>query len=238
MTTLHAQGRVRAIALDLDDTLWPIAPVIERAERALQDWLRPRAGATAGFLADAAQRLALRQRILAERPQIAHDLRALRRELLRRALRQHGEDEALVDAAYEVFIAERMRVQPYADAEPALAWLAARYPLVAVSNGNADLRRIGLGRYFRAALSAQEFGVAKPDARIFHAAAQAAGVPAPQMLHVGDDPGLDIRGALAAGLRAVWLNRAGASWPHADLQPHATVGDLGQLCRLLQMPAP
>ncbi|MFN4004821.1 MAG: HAD family hydrolase [Hylemonella sp.] len=234
MTTLHEPGRIRAITLDLDDTLWPIAPVIERAERALQDWLRPQAPATAGFLSDAARRLALRQRILAERPQAAHDLRALRRELLRRALQQHGEDVALVDAAYEVFIGERMRVQLYADAEPALAWLAARYPLVAVSNGNADIHRIGLGRYFRAALSAQDFGVGKPDARIFHAAAQAAGVAAQEVLHVGDDPALDIQGALGAGMHAVWVNRAGAPWPHDGYRPHASAGNLAELCRLLQ----
>ena len=37
--------KVRAITLDLDDTLWPIWPTIARAERALQDWLRARAGA-------------------------------------------------------------------------------------------------------------------------------------------------------------------------------------------------
>jgi putative hydrolase of the HAD superfamily len=234
MTTLHAQSRIRAIALDLDDTLWPITPVIERAERALQQWLAPRAPATAQFLADAVQRQALRQRIVSEQPQMAHDLRAVRRELLRQALCGHDEDVALVDAAYEVFIAERMRVQLYADAEPALAWLAARYPLVAVSNGNADLQRIGLGRYFRAALSAQDFGVGKPDARIFHAAAQAAGVAAHELLHVGDDPELDIRGALAAGLRAAWLNRGGQPWPHVSDQPHATVADLSELCRLLQ----
>jgi len=233
MTLLHS-GRIRAVALDLDDTLWPIAPVIERAERALQDWIRPHAPATANFLADAAQRLVLRQRILAEQPQMAHDLRALRRELLRRALRQQGEDVALVDAAYEVFIGERMRVQLYADAEPALAWLAARYPLVAVSNGNADIHRIGLGPYFHAALSAQEFGVGKPDARIFHAAAKIVDAAPHEVLHVGDDPMLDIRGALGAGMHAAWVNRMGLVWTHTDYRPHVTVNDLAELCRLLQ----
>ena len=38
--------KVRAITLDLDDTLWPIWPTIARAERQLQDWLRARAAAT------------------------------------------------------------------------------------------------------------------------------------------------------------------------------------------------
>ena len=32
-------GKIKAISIDLDDTLWPIWPVIERAEKALHDWL-------------------------------------------------------------------------------------------------------------------------------------------------------------------------------------------------------
>lgn len=226
--------KVRAISLDLDDTLWPIWPVIARAEQALQDWLRPHAPQTAAFLADAEQRLALRREVQADRPEIGHDLRTLRQELVRRALQRHEEDTALVAPAYEVFIAERMRVELYEDARPALAWLASRFPVVAVSNGNADVQRIGLGDYFHAGLSAQAFGVGKPDARIFHAAAFAAGVQPHEVLHVGDDAALDVVGALDAGLQAVWVNRAGHDWLHDSHRPHATVPDMAALCELLK----
>jgi putative hydrolase of the HAD superfamily len=226
--------KVRAISLDLDDTLWPIWPVIARAEQALQDWLRPHAPQTAAFLADPEQRLALRREVQASRPEIGHDLRTLRQELVRRALQRHEEDTTLVAPAYEVFIAERMRVELYDDARPALAWLASRFPVVAVSNGNADLQRIGLGDFFHAGLSAQAFGIGKPDARIFHAAALAAGVQPHEVLHVGDDAALDIVGALDAGLQAVWVNRAGHDWLHDSHRPHATVGDMTALCELLK----
>lgn len=226
--------KVRAISLDLDDTLWPIWPVIARAEQALQDWLRPHAPDTASLLADSEQRLALRREVQASRPEIGHDLRTLRQELIRRALQRHGESTALVEPAYEVFIAERMRVELYEDARPALAWLAARFPVVAVSNGNADVHRIGLGEYFRASLSAQAFGVGKPDARIFHAAAEVAGVQPHEVLHVGDDVALDVVGALNAGLQTVWVNRAGHDWVHDNHRPHATVGDMQALCALLE----
>jgi putative hydrolase of the HAD superfamily len=236
MSLLLDASRIKAISLDLDDTLWPIWPVIARAEQALQDWLRPQAPQTAGFLADSERRLALRRAVQAERPEIGHDLRTLRQELIRRALQQHDEDMALVAPAYEVFIAERMRVELYDDARPALAWLAQRFPVVAVSNGNADLHRVGLGAYFHAGLSAQEFGVGKPDARIFHAAAQAAGVLPHEVLHVGDDAALDVVGALEAGLQTAWVNRAGHDWPHETHRPHATVEDMAELCRLLGRP--
>ena len=226
--------KIRAITLDLDDTLWPIWPVIARAEQALQDWLRPLAPRTADALADAGQRLALRQDIQRQRPEIGHDLGTLRREIIRQTLQRSSEDTALVEPAYEVFYAERLRVELFADARPALAWLSARFPLVAVSNGNADVQRVGLGEFFRDGLSAQSFGAGKPDPSIFHAAAAAAGVQPHEVLHVGDDAQLDVLGALGAGMQTAWVNRGELTWAHETARPHATVVDMAQLCALLQ----
>lgn len=235
---------IKAISLDLDDTLWPIWPVIARAERSLQDWLRPQAPQTADFLANEPQRQALRQEVLADMPHVGHDLRALRTELLRRALSTHQEDTQLVQDAYEVFMSERNRVELYEDARPALDFLQSRFPLVALSNGNADLNRMGLGHYFQAGLSAQTFGVGKPDARFFHAAAQAVDVKPHEVLHIGDDAALDVVGALRAGMQAVWINRPGHAWPlqedeHAQPKTlmrqtpkHLTVSSLTELTRL------
>jgi putative hydrolase of the HAD superfamily len=225
--------KIRAISLDLDDTLWPILPVMLRAEKALSDWLSSSAPHTAALLQDAPRRLSLRQQIQRERPEIGHDLGALRRELIRQALQQHAEDTSLMEPAYAVFIEERMRVTLFDDARPALDWLVKHFPLIAVSNGNADVHQVGLGQYFKSALSAQDFGIGKPDPRIFHAAARAAGVSPDAVLHVGDDAELDVLGGLQAGLQTVWLNRQGQDWPHAE-QPHAHVTDLAQLCALLQ----
>jgi FMN hydrolase / 5-amino-6-(5-phospho-D-ribitylamino)uracil phosphatase len=227
-------SKIRAITLDLDDTLWPVWPVIARAEQALQDWLRPQAPRSAAVLADSEQRLALRKDILRQRPDIGHDLGTLRREIIRQLLQRSDEDTALVEPAYQVFYAERLRVELFDDARPALAWLAARFPLVALSNGNADVQLVGLGEFFKAGLSAQDFGVGKPDPRIFHAAARAAGVQPHEVLHVGDDAALDVLGALNAGMQAVWVNRSGQHWQHESAQPHATVNDMAQLCVLLE----
>lgn len=111
--------------------------------------------------------------------------------------------------------------------------MSARYPVVAVSNGNADIHRIGIGHYFRHSISASDFGIAKPDVRIFHAAATAVDVLPHEVLHVGDDATLDAQGALNAGMQAVWINSAKHPWPHDDTPPHATVDSLTALCRLL-----
>lgn len=225
-------GRVRAITLDLDDTLWPVWPVIERAERALWDWLSVHApGTAARFDLQAMRRV--REAVARERPAQAHDLSALRREAIERMLVASADDPGLAGPAFEVFFAERQRVELYADARPALERLAARWPLLGLSNGNADLERIGLAGWFRGSLGAREAGVAKPDARIFRAACARLGFGEDDVLHVGDDLHLDVLGALGAGLQAAWIRRSGNGdpghaspcWHGEDLQ--ALVNALG-----------
>jgi putative hydrolase of the HAD superfamily len=228
---LHT-SHIKAISLDLDDTLWPVWPAIERAEATLLQWLADHAPATGARYPTTLALRAVRGQLEAERPDLLHDLSALRRESIRLALRHAGDDPALAEHAFEVFFAARQRVDFYPDALPALARLASRYPLVALSNGNADVHRVGVGQFFHAAISAREFGVGKPDPRIFHAAAVAAQVAPHEVLHVGDDPLMDVLGAVSAGMQSVWVNRAGNGWDH-PIQPHLHVVELGALCASL-----
>ena len=225
-------SKIKAIGLDLDDTLWPIWPTIARAEAQLTQWLSDCAPGAAQVFADPAARLDLRQHVAASRPDLVHDMSAMRRECIRLALHRAGEDTRLAEPAFEVFFEHRMRVDLFADALPALQFMASRFPVVAISNGNADVGRVGIGRHFAASVSAHQLGVGKPDTRIFHAAAAAVGVAPEAMLHVGDDPALDVLGGLNAGMQTIWVNRAEHAWTHAEM-PHASVSDLGQLCRLL-----
>ncbi|XAH22105.1 HAD-IA family hydrolase [Xylophilus sp. GW821-FHT01B05] len=225
-------SKIRAVSLDLDDTLWPVWPAIGRAEQVLHAWLGQHAPATATLFADPAALRAIRQQMDHELPHLRHDLSALRRESIRRALQQAGDDPELAHPAFDVFFAERQRVEFYDDTLAALARLAARWPLVALSNGNADVHVVGIGHHFHAKVGARECGFAKPDARIFQAAADAAGVPLESVLHVGDDAAMDVVGALEAGMQAVWLNRNGLAWEH-PLRPQVEVTELTTLCDLL-----
>ncbi len=224
--------KVRAITLDLDDTLWPIWPTIARAEAGLQAWLRQRAPQTADLMADDLVRHRLREQVMLDRPDFKHQLSAIRTEMIRRALLQSGDDPGLAEPAYAVFFEGRLQVELFHDALPALEFLAARYPIVALSNGNADVEKVGLGRFFKASLSAESFGVGKPEPAIFHAGAAAAGVAPHEVLHIGDDASLDVLGALACGMQTVWLNREDQLWPH-EAEPHATVTQLHELTELL-----
>ncbi|MGM9427277.1 HAD family hydrolase [Hydrogenophaga sp. MI9] len=226
-------SRIRAITLDLDDTLWPIWPTIGRAEQVLQDWLEANAPATGALCRDRAVLRQVREALNVERPDLAHDMSALRLEAIRRVLLSGGDDPALADPAFEVFFAERQRVDLFEDALPMLEFLSQRFPVVALSNGNADVHRVGIGTFFHASVSAREFGIGKPDPRIFQAAAEAAGVAPHEVLHIGDDAHLDGVGALNAGMQLAWVNRGGHTWDHAPLVPHLTVSELGALCRAL-----
>ena len=204
---------LRAITLDLDDTLWPVGPTLVAAEHVLSDWLSTHAPATAAA-SDAASRAAIRARLVLEHPDRSHDMSFLRREGLRRALAQAGDDPALADTAFDVFLDARQRVVPFDDVVPVLARWSSRWTLVAVTNGNADIARTGLGDYFVGAISAHELGCAKPDPRMFHAACELAGCAPHETLHIGDDPALDVRAARAAGLQAAWLRRPGFAHRH------------------------
>ena len=64
-----------------------------------------------------------------------------------------------------------------------------------------------------ALVTSEAVGATKPDARIFNAALAAAGVAAAEAVMIGDAWHTDVAGAVAAGVRAVWLNRAGLAAP-------------------------
>jgi FMN hydrolase / 5-amino-6-(5-phospho-D-ribitylamino)uracil phosphatase len=223
-------SRIKAITLDLDDTLWPVWPTIGRAEAVLTAWLTTHAPSTAALSADAELKKTVRAEINARHADRAHDLSFLRLQSIRALLQQAGDPVHLAESAFEAFFAERQRVDLFDDALPALSFWSQRYPVVALSNGNADVHRVGIGQHFHASVSAQSLGVAKPDLRIFVAGAAAAGVQPHEVLHIGDDAHADCVGALAAGMQVAWLNREGHDWTHGDTRPHLEVRDLHALC--------
>jgi putative hydrolase of the HAD superfamily len=206
--------RILALSLDLDDTLWPVLPALLHAEECLDAWLREHHPSVASAWPIEAMR-ELRAKIAEEHVDLSHDFSAQRRLTLRHAFDACGIAEAPVDEGWQIYFAARNRVELYPDSLAALERIVAHVPIVSISNGNADLETIGLGHLFRERISASGVGVAKPDPGIFRAACERIGIPAENMLHVGDDPELDVLGAQRAGLRAGWLNREGRQWPLA-----------------------
>lgn len=227
---------LRAISFDLDDTLWPVGPVLRRAEQRMHAHLRRHHPQLARRF-DLHGMLALRERVLDEHPELAKDVTRLRQAVLARAARESGEDEARMEAVFEVFLEARNQVEFYPEVLEVLERLRPHYRLGALSNGNADIARTGLSPYFSFAVSASGVGEAKPHPQTFIAAAEAAGVDRGELLHVGDDPETDIAGAVRAGVPCVWISRDGSPWPaadHPDIRPDARIASLGELPALLK----
>jgi putative hydrolase of the HAD superfamily len=205
----------RAITLDLDDTLWPMLPVLKHAERTLASWLVAHAPATAAFL-DPDTRVALREAVMADHPERAHDVGFLRLELLRRALARAGDDPSLAQPAFDVFFEARQQVSLFDDVLPVLERWSTKVPVVALTNGNADLHRIGLARFFKGVVSAHELGCAKPDPRAFHAACELAGASLLIFAHKQD-----LEGALSTGEIAEALGLGGDAFAKRHWAIHA-----------------
>ncbi len=221
------KNAIRAITLDLDDTLWPVGPAIVRAEELAHAWLSERAAAVAADWPT--QRLReLRASIYEARAELRHDLLQIRRLALAQAFEQcgiGGETSApTIEGALDVFMTARNEVELYPEVIACLERLSRRYRIASLTNGNAHLGRIGLAHLFHATVSAHAHGTSKPDPALFHIACRELGCEPHEVVHLGDDADLDVRAARVAGLQSVWINRQGGHWPGDDVP--ATVANL------------
>lgn len=223
---------IRTITLDLDDTLWAINPVIRRAEKRLYAWLGDNYPRITEMF-EPADILAARERVATTHAHKAHDLTFLRHTVLVELATAAGYTDFLVDEAFAVFDEVRNDVEMFPEARPALQALRERFVLIAVTNGNADLGRIGIDDLFDGHINAVMAGAAKPERLIFDVAVEAGGATAAETLHVGDHPLYDVHGAREAGLRTVWVNRDGNDWPGDYAVPDAEVVNVGELEALL-----
>lgn len=231
LTVVETDGRFRGITFDLDDTLYDNVPVLLRAEQAVHAWLAehyPRLAARY----DPLGLRELRRTLAVAEPHLRHDITSLRKRAVAMAARAVGYDEEVAEPAFAVFWEARNQVELYEDVQPVLAGLRSRYTLGALTNGNADLERIGLAPLFDFALSAGNVGASKPEPTMFLEALRRIGAGPEATVHVGDDPVADIGGARAVGMRTVWVNRRGQPWPGGD-PPDAEVRSLRELAGVL-----
>jgi len=222
--------RVDCITFDLDDTLWPVMPAIHRAEARFYDWLREHAPEVCNRYTPTALVEARARFMKAAPTDEKHDLTRLRKRWLRGIAEESGAcPDRVSGEGFEVFLRARNEVEPDPEAAGVLELLAGHFRLGAISNGNADVFRTPLGRFFDFAVPAAEAGVAKPHPAIFHTAAERANVPVDSILHIGDDPVCDVLGARKAGMQSAWFNPGTTRWPQPEPRPELTFGRLGQI---------
>jgi 2-haloalkanoic acid dehalogenase type II len=224
--------KIRAVAFDLDNTLWDVDPVIARAEQRWLDWLRENCPRIPERLTLDDMRAA-RMQLAVREPHNAHDMTYLRIASLSVHARECGYHESIAEAAFEVFFDARNEVDLFADVRPGLQRLGARYALATLSNGNADLGRIGLADSFAVSLNARSVGAAKPARRCFERLVEALRLEPHEVIYVGDDPLLDVEAARQAGLASAWMNRTQQPWPATISPADINVGDCVELATQL-----
>ncbi len=223
---------LKLITFDLDDTLWPCHGVIEKAEAAVYLWLQQNYPA----ITDCYDTDAFHQRRIAhykENRHLGHDVSAMRKDAFRAVAREHDYSETLAEDAFDLFMQHRNQVTPYEDVAVALEQLSRHYRLAALTNGNSDPHKIGIGHLFEFCLNAADAGAMKPHPAMFELALSKSGVDAEQTLHVGDNPLDDIHGAQQAGIHAVWVNRYDKPWPDDLPKAHLDVPSIQALVDLL-----
>ncbi|GIS70250.1 MAG: hypothetical protein CM1200mP9_10710 [Gammaproteobacteria bacterium] len=91
--------------------------------------------------------------------------------MMRLAFEQCGLSQTEADTkareAFDVFIQWRNTITFYDGAQDTLNALSQRYQLAALTNGNADIQKLGLGRYFSFAISAAELAPVSRAPRCF-----------------------------------------------------------------------
>jgi len=142
----------------------------------------------------------------------------------------------LIEALHDGVLAH-CRLDPLVACAVEIAGNAGWVPVV-VSNGalrqqEAKIRMTGLDRYVADWVISEEVGVGKPDPRIFRLAAERARMPFHDAWMIGDSPNSDIGGAMALGIRSVWLHR-GRRWTEPRFSPTVTAdGPISALAAIL-----
>ena len=218
---------IKVIAFDLDDTLWHVDPVIIRAEQILKDWLIEH---VPGFPYDMHYMNQFRKQVLADQPKLAGRLTEFRRRVIEKALIHHGRKDStkIAAEAMRVFLIARNQVEFFDGALETLGIVAEHYRLGAITNGNADIFKLGLDRYFSFAFCAEEVGAPKPAPDLFHKALSHTGVSANEMVYVGDDRIKDIDAAKAIGIKTVWLRNERRAGP-GNSEPDSIIDTIEEL---------
>jgi HAD superfamily hydrolase (TIGR01509 family) len=126
--------------------------------------------------------------------------------------------------------------KPYPSARPLLELLRGKYKIGIIANqspgSETRLRNYGLWEFVDVCVASAEFGVSKPDLRIFQAALEQAQCPAERAVMIGDRLDNDIAPAKKLGMRTVWVRQGFGGYgvaKSAEYEPDVTVDDLSEL---------
>jgi putative hydrolase of the HAD superfamily len=217
-------AEVQGVIFDLDDTLFDHRGAVEHA---LTTWLP-----TLGLVPNRATRRLWHEleerhwaRLRAGMATFNGQRRARMHEFLTTVTNAGPapRDNSHLDALFAEFLAAyRTGWRAFPDARPAVdGLLDSGIGVVVLTNGHHEeqaekLAAIGLGDLRANLICADRVGATKPDPRAYRAAVDRCAIPAPQLLHVGDRPDLDVSAPRAIGLQAILVDRSEVFPDHPD----------------------
>lgn len=228
---------IKAMSFDLDDTLYDNRPVIARLTRDANAWLHQHHPISA--TQNEAWWQALKMQLAEQDNWLYSDVALWRHTTIYQGLLLLGysaqQARQAADDLMAVVVELRSDFSVPTSTHQVLAELADKRPLVAITNGNVDVERIGLSDYFSLILRAGPNGHAKPHADMFTQAQQFLALPREHILHVGDHLTTDVAGAKNNGFQACWINDQGLSVrdaQHASILPDVEIECLDELLQL------
>lgn len=231
-------GPIKALSFDLDDTFYDNHPYIVEAEKQLFSFMTARWPEIADLGRPTWRRF--RAQTIQENPLFGHDMIALRRSVLDKmftAIGLSGEQKKdAVQQSYDVFYFHRSNFKVNPDYVSLLQALAQKVPVVAITNGNVDIDRVGLTDCFHQIFHASTTLRSKPFPDMFDAASETIDVAPENILHVGDNLEKDVGGAIHAGFQAAWYAENREMRLHQEKArqlPHVVLDDLTELRKLV-----
>lgn len=203
-----------AISFDLDDTLYSNQPIMLATDKKMSAYFKK---SVSDYNVDS--RLSnfdfsfwwpFRQQVIAQSPELKHDIGLLREQSYYLGALSLGisnaEAKNFAKIALSYFVEQRSNFVLPQHTHDLLSFLKRKMPLVAISNGNVDTDKIGIAKYFAEHFHASIENKLKPDRDMFNKTCTALNINPGQLLHVGDCGRNDVFGAINAGCQTAWVN--------------------------------
>ncbi len=228
---------IKLITLDLDNTLWDVDSIIIKAEQDMVAWIAEQV--PEGLPIYQGEQIGeIRARVFEEFAHQRHDLSFMRTQVLFAVFQRAGypgrEARSLAEAAFAVFFEGRNRVEFFPGAHDMLEALCQQFTVMALTNGNADIHRAGIGHYMAGAYSSADVGASKPHPDMFLAPLQALDLQPRQGIHVGDHLIDDVSGAHGVGMHSIWVNLKDRALTDEDPRPTRAVTDLSAVPQAIE----
>lgn len=199
---------IKIISFDGDGTLWDFNKVMKHSLGCVLEELRKIAPKTASLL-NMEKMIEIRNQVSLQLEGKETNLENIRFFAFKQTLEEIGKpNDSLATYMNTIYLKHRFEdIELFDDVLSTFKILQKKYALGLLSNGNSYPDKCGLEGIFHFVVFSQDYGIEKPDPRIFQIALKKAEVEPDEFIHIGDSLRNDIFGANQTGIKSIWLNR-------------------------------